>query len=179
MRRALSLVVCTILLLSAGFLYSASKIRIVHFHWTQPPYDEINLSSAQSFMAANPNVEVKVLFFRDPDMVTKVRTTLAASSELDTFAMQGKLSPWFMSMGVVEEIMPSAFDKKSVDEVVDLWKPGVMKKCGGFWQGKYYGIPFELSSYVAWINTAQMREAGLNPEKDIPKTWDQFAAVGR
>jgi multiple sugar transport system substrate-binding protein len=177
MRRALSLLMCTLLLLSAGFLYSAAKIRIVHFHWTQPPYDEINLASAQSFMAANPNVEVKVLFFRDPDMVTKVRTTLAASSELDTFAMQGKLSPWFMSMGVVEEIIPSAFDKRTVDEVVDLWKPGVMKKCGGFWQGKYYGIPFELSSYVAWINTAQMREAGLNPEKDIPKTWDQFTAV--
>jgi multiple sugar transport system substrate-binding protein len=175
MRKILALLLFFLLLVfSAG---AADKIRIVHFHWTQPPYDEINQASAQSFMAKYPNVDVQVLFFRDPDMVTKVRTTLSAKGEMDTFSMQGKLSSWFMSLGVVEPIIPAAFDKKTVEEVVDLWKTGALKKCGGVWQGKYYGIPFEMSNYVAWINKAHMREAGLNPATDIPKTWEDFARV--
>ncbi|MCP4398758.1 MAG: extracellular solute-binding protein [bacterium] len=54
-----------------------------------------------------------------------------------------------------------------------------LKKWGGFYNGKYYGIPHEMSNYVAWINTAYMKEAGLDPEKDIPKTWEEFVEVGK
>jgi multiple sugar transport system substrate-binding protein len=60
-----------------------------------------------------------------------------------------------------------------------MWTPGAIETCGGVWDGKYYGVPFELSNYVAWINVAFMREAGLNPATDKPKTWDQFAQVGQ
>jgi hypothetical protein len=35
----------------------------------------------------------------------------------------------------------------------------IVETCGGTWDGQYYGIPFELSDYVAWINVAFMREA--------------------
>ena len=175
MRRILVLLAS--LLLLASSVWAADKIRLVHFHWTQPPYDDINQASAQSFMAKYPNVEIQLLFFRDPDMATKVRTTLSAKGELDTFSMQGKLSSWFMSLGVVEEIIPAAFDKKTVPEVIDLWKAGALVKCGGSWKGRYYGIPFEMSNYVAWINKAHLREAGLNPATDIPKTWEDFTRV--
>ena len=47
------------------------------------------------------------------------------------------------------------------------------------WDDVYYGIPFELSNYVAWINVEFMKEAGLNPMTDKPKNWDQFVAVGK
>ena len=45
-----------------------------------------------------------------------------------------------------------------------MWTPGAIETCGGYWDGKYYGIPFELSDYVAWINTAFMKEAGPEPQ---------------
>jgi multiple sugar transport system substrate-binding protein len=32
---------------------------------------------------------------------------------------------------------------------------------------------------VAWINIADMKEAGLNPKTDKPKTWDAFVTVGQ
>jgi ABC-type glycerol-3-phosphate transport system substrate-binding protein len=36
---------------------------------------------------------------------------------------------------------------------------------------------FEMSSYVAWINTGHMKEAGLDPVANLPKTWKEFVDV--
>jgi len=155
------------------------KVRIVHIQHTQPPYDEINLGFAKSFMAEHPNVEIKFLMYADADVPTKVRTALAAGGECDTFIMGNFQSAWFMENGLVEEIMPSAFGKQTVGEVVDMWEKDAIEKTGGFYKGKYYGLPYEMSNYVAWINTAHMKEAGLSPETDIPKTWEDFAVVCR
>ncbi len=180
MKKILSIIVLLLLVTSVSAMYAeAEKIRIVHIHWTQPPYDDIVNQTAKDFMEQNPDVEVKVLMYADADMPTKVRTALAAGGECDTFAMPNMQSAWFMANGLTEEIMPSAFGKETVEEVVDMWEEGAFKKVGGFYNGKYYGIPHEMSNYVAWINTAYMKEAGLDPEKDIPKTWEEFVEVGK
>ncbi len=34
-----------------------------------------------------------------------------------------------------------------------------------------------MSSYVAWINTGHMKEAGLDPVANLPKTWKEFVDV--
>lgn len=180
MKKVLSIVVLLLFVTSVYAMYAeAEKIRIVHIHWTQPPYDDIVSQTAKDFMEQNPDVEVKVLMYADADMPTKVRTALAAGGECDTFAMPNMQSAWFMANGVTAEIMPSAFGKETVQEVVDMWEEGAFKKVGGFYNGTYYGIPHEMSNYVAWINTAYMKEAGLDPAKDIPTTWDEFVEVGK
>ena len=48
----------TILTLSLGSMSFAKEI-IRHIHWTQPPYDEIVMTTAKDFMKNNPNVEIK------------------------------------------------------------------------------------------------------------------------
>ncbi len=180
MKKVLSIVVVLFLLTSVCAVWAeAEKIRIVHIHWTQPPYDDIVTGTAKDFMEKYPDVEVKVLMYADADMPVKVRTALAAGGECDTFAMPNMQSAWFMANGLTEEIMPSAFGKETVEEVVDMWEEGAFKKVGGFYNGTYYGIPHEMSNYVAWINTAHMKEAGLDPEKDIPTTWEEFVEVGK
>jgi multiple sugar transport system substrate-binding protein len=178
MKKILSIIVLLFLMTSVYTVWAeAEKIRIVHIHWTQPPYDDIVNQTAKDFMEQNPDVEVKVLLYADADMPTKVRTALAAGGECDTFAMPNMQSAWFMANDLAEEIMPSAFGKETIEEVVDMWEKDAFKKVGGFYNGKYYGIPHEMSNYVAWINTAHMKEAGLDPEKDIPKTWEEFVEV--
>ena len=157
---------------------SFAKEIIRHIHWTQPPYDEIIMQTAKEFMAENPNVEIKIQLVADADMPTKVRTALTGNG-VDTFAMPNMQSPWFMANGTTAEIIPSAFGKSTVQEVVDMWLPGSIKKTGGFYEGKYYGIPHEMSNYAAWVNTAHMKAAGLDPVRDIPKTWQEFKLIGK
>ena len=157
---------------------SFAKEVIRHIHWTQPPYDEIIMGTAKDFMSENPNVEIKIQLVADADMPTKVRTALTANG-VETFAMPNMQSPWFMANGTTAEIIPSAFGKNSIEEVVEMWLPGAIKKTGGFYEGKYYGIPHEMSNYAAWINIDHMKKAGLDPKKDIPTTWQEFKLLGK
>lgn len=165
--------VCVLFLGALALACWAKEVRIVHYHWTQPPYDEIVKSSAESFMKENPNVKVEVLFFPDPDLPTKVRLALMGEGDIDTFALPNMLSAWYMANGLCAEIDPGAFGKQTIEEVVDMWLPDAFRKTGGFYEGKYYGIPHEMSNYVAWINIAHMKEAGLDPA-NLPSTWSEF-----
>jgi ABC-type glycerol-3-phosphate transport system substrate-binding protein len=177
------LLVVLVLALIGSFVWAsgqkeAEKKTIVHFHWTETTYDKINANAAQVFMQEHPNVEVQILLLPDSDRAAKIRTALAANGEIDSFALSNGESAEFLGAGQMVEIIPAAFGKSSVQQVVDMWTPGAIETCGGTWQGKYYGIPFELSNYVAWANIAFMKEAGLAPNQK-PKTWDEFSAAAK
>jgi len=167
-----------VLFLLAAFVW-AQKISIVHICWSEKTIDVLQPEVANKFMAKYPNVEVKLLLYAHPDTTNKIRLTLATGGDVDTFALSNFDSSEFLNNGSCMEIMPQAFGKKTVKEVVDMWEPGSIEVTGGAWKGKYYGLPFELSSYAAWVNTKHMTEAGLNPKTDLPKYWDQFAELTR
>jgi multiple sugar transport system substrate-binding protein len=152
--------------------------RIVHFHWTETTYDPINNNAVSMFQTKHPEVEVKILLIVDADRADKIRVALTADGEIDSFALNNGESAEFLGAGQMVPIEPKGFGKNSVKEVVDMWTPGAINTCGGVWEGEYYGIPFELSNYVAWINVEFMKEAGLNPATDKPKTWQDFVTVG-
>ena len=50
---------------------------------------------------------------------------------------------------------------------------------GWKWKGKYYGLPTEISNYCLYLNNRLFRKAGLDPEKDYPRDWDQMVEVAR
>ncbi len=167
-------------LVLAAFTWAAPpKKVIVHYHWTETSYDAINLNAVKIFEKKHPDVEVKLLLLPDGDRANIIRTVLAANGQIDSCGLSNGESAEFLSAGQMVPIVPEGFGKSSVDDVVKMWTPGAIETCGGYWDGKYYGIPEELSDYVGWINTAFMKEAGLNPKTDIPKTWDQFVEVAK
>jgi ABC-type glycerol-3-phosphate transport system substrate-binding protein len=175
-KRVLVLVMALMLLVSFAF---AAKKTIVHYHWTETLYDPINTKAKVAFEASHPDVDVKLLFLPDGDRKNIIRTVLAANGNIDSFALNNGESAEFLGAGQMTPIDPKGFGKSNIQDVVNMWTPGAIETCGGTWEGKYYGIPFELSNYVAWINVAFMKEAGMNPKTDKPKTWDQFTAVGK
>lgn len=158
---------------------AAEKQTIVHYHWTETVYDQINRRSVQAFEAANPNVSVEMLLFADADRANQIRLALSSDGDIDSFALANGEVAEFHENGQMVEIVPSAFGVSTVDEVVDMWKPGAMSSAGAIWNDRVYGLPFEQSNYVAWINTTYMREAGLDPETDLPGTWDEFVDVAQ
>ena len=177
-KRAVVSLVALLTLVSFSWAAPAKKV-IVSYHWTETIYDPINLNAVKIFEKKHPDVEVKLLLLPDGDRANIIRTVLAANGQIDSFALSNGESAEFLSAGQAVPIDPKGFGKQSVDDVVNMWTPGAIQTCGGYWDGKYYGIPFELSDYVGWINTAFMKEAGLNPKTDIPKTWEDFVAVAK
>jgi len=175
-KRVLVLVLALMMVVSFAF---AAKKSLVHYHWTETIYDPINMSAKKTFEAVHPDVEGKLLLLPDGDRKNIIRTVLAANGNIDSFALSNGESAEFLGAGSMVPIDPKGFGKSNIQDVVNMWNPGAIETCGGTWEGKYYGIPFELSDYVAWINVAFMKEAGMNPKTDKPKTWDQFTAVGK
>jgi len=173
------LLIVLVVLLAVSFTVGAQKKKLIHYHWTETLYDPINKKAADAFMAKNPNVDVVVLYLPDGDRVNIIRTVLAGGGQIDSFAVSNGESAEFLEAGMMAPLDPRGFGKASLKDVLDMWTPGAINTCGGFWDGQYYGVPFELSNYVAWINTAFMREAGLNPATDKPKNWDDFVTVGK
>ena len=44
--------------------------------------------------------------------------------------------------------------------------------------GKVYALPYQGNSMSLFINNKEFRAAGLDPEKDAPKTWEDMIALG-
>ena len=156
------------------------KVKIVSYFWDEQGFTEVTTQLANEFMEKYPQVELDVQFFADPDIPAKVKTAIAAGGGVDCFARSNFESAWFMANDTVEEVGPEAFEAFGVDnmdEYKNLWAEGALEGTGTSYEGKYYGVPISLANYVAWMNVAHMKEAGLDPEKDIPKTWDNFVEV--
>jgi ABC-type glycerol-3-phosphate transport system substrate-binding protein len=134
------LLVVLVLALIGSFVWAsgqkeAEKKTIVHFHWTETTYDKINANAAQVFMQEHPNVEVQILLLPDSDRAAKIRTALAANGEIDSFALSNGESAEFLGAGQMVEIIPAAFGKSSVQQVVDMWTPGAIETCPTTWPG--------------------------------------------
>ncbi|MDD3997629.1 MAG: extracellular solute-binding protein [Sphaerochaetaceae bacterium] len=183
--RKSTLLVVLMLLLSMTVVFAAAqgetaaKQKIVHYHWTETSYDKINNEAVKMFQEKHPEVEINMLLLADADRANQIRIALASNGEIDSFALSNMEAAEFHAAKQMQVIDPKGFGKSTVQQVVDMWEPNSIEISGGFWEGQYYGIPFELSNYVAWINTKFMQEAGLDKVNDIPKTWDDFFAVAK
>lgn len=159
---------------------SASKhVTLIDYHWTETTYDPLMEHLVKVFEDSHPNVTVKLLLLPDAQRAAKIRTALAANGDIDVAALNNGESASFLSEDQLRPIDPAGFGKQTLTQVRDMFIPGSFKATGAYWKGKYYGAPFELSNYVAWINTADMKAAGLSPSSDIPKTWQQFSQIGQ
>ena len=176
-KRFLFSVLALLVLVAFGWAAGPKKV-IVHYHWTETIYDPINLNAVKIFEKKHPDVEVKLVLVPDGDRATIIRTVLAANGQIDAMSLTNGDSAEFLSAGQAVPIDPKGFGKSSVDDVVKMWTPGSIESCGGYWDGQYYGIPYEQSNYVAWVNTAFMKQAGL-AKKDLPKTWADFVTFAK
>lgn len=168
-------------LMAGGQKEAPQKRTLIHYHYTDVgEMETLTRGHLTQFMAENPGVDVQLVMNKDDELLVRIRTTLAAGAQLDTcFLGSNQTAEFFAMKGVLREIIPESFGVKSVQEVVDMWNPGAFQAAGGVWEGKYYGLPQQASNHIAWINTRFMREAGLNPESGIPKTWDDFVTAAR
>ena len=183
MRRTLVLVL--VLALAAGLCWAGGgqettgPVKLLHYGHTQPPYDGLIARNIKTFMSGHPSITVEYVVFADPDLLNKVQTAMAGGQAPDSFTLSGASAPVFLEKGLLARIDPAGFGKKTVQEVVDMWQDGSIKAAGGLFKGEYYGIPYELSNYCAWINKEHFRQAGLNPDAVSRTTWEEFTAAGK
>jgi multiple sugar transport system substrate-binding protein len=180
--RNLLAVVTTGAVLLAGAFFAApvqaAKVTITYWTHVNGPTNDFEKKLITEFESKNPNIKVNYLPVEWGQLPTKLKTSIAAGGGPDLFNFFGSYASELISKKYVSPVDFKAFGlKKGKADLLKNFLPAVVN---GFSAGDtVYGIPHEVSNHVFWINTDQFKAAGLDPNKDYPKTYEDVIAVGK
>ncbi len=155
-------------------LAAAQPVTVRMWMHEHPPRIAIDKAIIAEFEKANPDVKVQYDVISGPEYSTKLLTAFAAGSGPDLFNNTSTLVTQYFAARILAPIDYAATGYG--DEAAML-----AKFQGGFdgirFQGKLFGIPTEVSNWACFANVGLWKEAGLDPAKDWPKTWEGLPAV--
>lgn len=163
----------------APTVHAAASDKIELNFWTHshPEMNEYTKELIVEYEKANPNVTIKYQSFPTDEYLTKLKAALATGTGPDAFDLFDGDLPIYNEQKQLAPINPQDFGFKDMDEMKAAWLKGSL--AGSTFDGKVYQIPMEFNTFSLFINTELYKKAGLDPDKDYPKTWDDLATVGQ
>jgi multiple sugar transport system substrate-binding protein len=146
----------------------------MHIH---PPRMPLDKEILDQFAKDNPNIKVEYKTVPDQDWDTTLNTGLASGAGPDLFNQATFAIGQFKEQDILAPVDPVAAGYKDQDAVVSAYKDGAAVLSGAMFDGQLYGLPTELSTYACYTNNALWQKAGLDPDKDFPKTWEDMKTV--
>lgn len=183
--RSLVASVTAIALVSVGILIgaptatAASKtVTITYWTHVNAPTNIFEKKLIAQFEAKNPKIKVNYLPVEWGVLPTKLKTSIAGGAGPDLFNMFGAYANELISKKMVSPVDFKAFGlKNGKKDLLANFLPAVVN---GFSAGNtVYGIPHEVSNHIFWINTDYFKAAGLDANKDYPKTYEDVIRIGK
>jgi multiple sugar transport system substrate-binding protein len=175
MRKIKSLLLVGLVLLVSTSVFAKNKI--VLNYWTHTDDNRYALESKYiaEFEKLNPDVEIKRNVNEAAKMGEIVLTAFSANNGPDIFNLPIEQEYSYMVNGRVAPVDCKAIGYKNFN----VLKAAYMKKTFDAitLNKKIYGLPLELTNWSIFINKKIFRSAGLNPEKDYPRTWEDMADI--
>src|SRR6266540_2615175 len=151
------------------------RITYVLHNSTKKSVDEKHVPE---YTEKNPHVTVEFSLVPAGDLTAKITSLFAAGSGPEIYNDWSGATTAYLDRGWATEIDYKAIGLGSAQKLTDAYAwPGALD--GWKWKGKYYGLPTEISNYCLYINNRLFRKAGLDPQKDYPKDWDQMIEVAQ
>lgn len=154
---------------------AAANIEITFWTHEDPNRTEIEDRYIEEFEQANPGVTIKRVTSGSGQIQELLLTAFAANQGPDIFNMSIEDEYAYI---VNERLAPVDFKAAgypSLQAVYDAYIPGVLDPAT--YKGKLYGLPLELTNWCIYVNKKIFRDAGLDPEKDYPRTWEEMVEV--
>jgi multiple sugar transport system substrate-binding protein len=157
---------------------SGKPIELVYWsHYGQSPAFVQAFADAANVALKNlgyDNVTCRAEVIEYSGYETKYLTAFTSGNGPDMFL--ARPSDWALEGGLNPIALPLP------DDVAKAWDDALASVYvgDGVFNGKRYGFPSEGGSLqLLYINTDYMKEAGLNPETDYPKTIEEFVDVAK
>ncbi len=127
------------------------------------------------FMRDNPGIVVHRSEYTAVEMLNVVNTAFDASQAPDFFNFPAEGIAELLYSGKLEPVdyQAAGFDGK--EGLLDAYLDGVFSAVT--MDGKIYGIPLELTNWCLYVNRNLFEEAGLDPDEDYPRTWEQMVDI--
>jgi multiple sugar transport system substrate-binding protein len=172
----LLLIICMIVPMR-GTATAQAKVEITFWKHSHPPADDLTKTIIDEYQAKNPNVSIKMEIIPSDAWTNKILTAAAGGQLPDMFDTNDANHAIFVSRGLLAPVDATAFGFKDQEELEKSYVPGSLDPFKGT-DSKIYGVPFEYNSWTMVINDQIFRDAGLDPAKDYPKTWEEVGTIG-
>ena len=171
----LFLVFLTLPLFAAGQPEEEGPISITFWTHEDPNRTVLEERYIQEFEASHPDVTIERVTNSSKKMPELLLTAFAANEGPHIFNTQiedgyayivnGRVAP--VNLKSAGYASTSALNAAYVDGVLDSVTEG----------GDVYGLPLELTNWSPYLNKRVFRDAGLDPEKDYPRTWEDIVEI--
>ena len=176
MKRVLASIL-VFLMVTVGVIYAggkqeefSGKKQIVTM-WQQPIDYQIEFSERMANLTIAekyPNLKLVGTYIPDSEYKTKGLVALSSGTRPD---IMDTGSPHFQVWrDYLSPVDLKVFNRSSYQEFTKDWLPGSLDAYT--MNGICYAIPREQGVHNIYVNTAHFKEAGLDWEKDYPKTWE-------
>jgi raffinose/stachyose/melibiose transport system substrate-binding protein len=122
---------------------------------------------ADDYMAAHPNVNIEITVLENEAFKTKLTTVMQSGEVPDIFqSWGGGTFNQQVEAGLLKDITP---DLEADPAWRDSFAPGALGVYS--YQGKNYGVPWDMGMVGFWYNKALFKQAGIDAP---PTTWTEF-----
>jgi multiple sugar transport system substrate-binding protein len=147
--------------------------------WTHedPNRTRIEEKYIQEFQAANPNIKIERVTQSSTKIIELVQTAFAANQGPDIFNLSIEDEYPYIANARVAPMDYKAAGYKNKADLVNAYADGFLD-CVTV-GNNVYGLPLELTNWSIYVNKKIFRDAGLDPDKDYPKTWEDMVTVSQ
>ncbi|MBR1913023.1 MAG: extracellular solute-binding protein [Treponema sp.] len=147
--------------------------------WTHEDQNRTELEQQliKEFQQDNPNITVNYVTYPSGKIKDILVAGFAANQGPDIFNIEINDEYPFVINGRVAPVDVVAAGFKNQKELVASYMDKMLDPVT--MDGKVYGLPLELTNWCIYLNKKIFKDAGLDPEKDAPKTWEDIVAVSK
>lgn len=182
MKKHIALLMLSLFITTLGFASGQQAEESGPFvlnYWTHedPNRTAIETRYIKEFEEANPDIKINRVTHSSSRIQELVLTAFAANQGPDIFNMSIEDEYAYIANQRVAPINPQAVGYTNEEALRDAYIKGVLEPVE--LEGRLYGLPLELTNWCIFLNKEVFRDAGLNPEKDYPKTWEEMVDVSQ
>ncbi|PKL26453.1 MAG: ABC transporter substrate-binding protein [Spirochaetae bacterium HGW-Spirochaetae-3] len=151
------------------------KVEIVIWTHEDSARTALEKRLIDEFIKANPSVTVNYVTYPSGKIKDIVVAGFAANAGPDIFNLEIFEEYQFIDNGRVAPVDYKAAGFRNMKDMQAKYMAGMLDPV--IEGGKIYGMPLELTNWAMYLNKKIFRDAGLDPMKDYPKTWEDVMAV--
>ncbi|MDR0584737.1 MAG: extracellular solute-binding protein [Treponema sp.] len=171
----LSCVISGMLFAGAGSQRSDAPVTLTFWTHEDPNRTRIEERYIQEFEAANPNIKIERTTQSSSKIIELVQTAFAANQGPDIFNLSIEDEYAYIANGRVAPVNYQAAGYRNRADLLSAYGEGFLDPVTV--NNNIYGLPLELTNWCIYVNKKVFRSAGLDPDRDYPKTWEDMVTV--
>lgn len=159
-----------------GWEFPSKPITISIWWHEYAPFTAYVQELVKRYEDLHPNVTIEMVVASQADVNQKLTVALASGTGPHILDQDISFFSAYYDKGVLDPIDLEVFGGATLDDIRKQYIGNVIE--GVSFDGNIYGLPYQTNSMSYVHNLNFYREAGLDFEKDYPRTWEDMKKIG-